>query len=508
MKKKKQMIIVSALFTDGAVLCREKEIRVFGRAEAGAEVTVTLLDAGKRTLATGHAREKDGRFLALLPPQKAQNGCSLTFECGEEQYTSEGIAIGDVYLAGGQSNMEWPLEGAEEGREVIAAHEDADLRFFNIPRMAYVCPQQREAADTARWEAIQPGKGGGNSAVASFFGACLRKAHPEVPVGIIDCYWGGTSVSCWMPEEALRESTEGIRYLDEYAQREKGITMKAYQAAERKFQKAFGEWNEETIRYREAHPEAKWPEIEAACGKSPWNPPAGPGSPYRPTGLFESMLMEAVPVTLTGALYYQGEEDTYRTEHYDILMTQLIRSWRRLFRDPELPFLFVQLPMWTEDGAEDQCQWARLRLAQAAARDAVRNSGMICLLDEGEYGNLHPTRKRVVGERLAELAKKIVYGEDGETSPRAVGKSVSGNVVTVRLNAEVTTEDGKAPGMMEIAGEDGVFHPAYAVSSGCELRVWNKEVSWPEHVRYGWCDYSDEVKLRGKNGLPAEPFWL
>ena len=113
-------------------------------------------------------------------------------------------------------------------------------------------------------------------------------------------------------------------------------------------------------------------------------------------------------------IYYQGEEDSWKTEKYDRLMTAIIRWWREIFRNPELPFLFVQLPMWIQYDGEDTFTWARTRLAQAAVRDSVRNTGMICLLDEGEYGNIHPLNKRPVGERLAELAGKMLYGE-GET---------------------------------------------------------------------------------------------
>ena len=217
------------------------------------------------------------------------------------------------------------------------------------------------------------------------------------------------------------------------------------------------------------------------------------------------MLREVAPAALTAVLYYQGEEDTWRTEQYDLLMTAMIRFWRKLFRRPELPFLFVQLPMWIQAGGEDTYTWARTRLAQAAVRDSVRNTGMICLLDEGEYGNIHPTNKVPVGERLAELAEKMLYGR-GEESPRAEEKWTEGPVLAVRMTQPVRTRDGKEPKLMEIAGADGVFVPASAEISGDMLYLRADGVELPVSARYAWTDYSTDATLTGENGLPAEPF--
>ena len=201
----------------------------------------------------------------------------------------------------------------------------------------------------------------------------------------------------------------------------------------------------------------------------------------------------------------QGEEDAGLTDQYDVLMAAMIRYWRRLFRNAELPFLFVQLPMWIDRGAEDTFTWPRTRLAQAAVRDSVRNTGMICLLDEGEYGNIHPVNKRPVGERLAELAGQMLYGE-GEVSPRAVERWISGDTMTIRLSAPVRTTDGEAPRLLELAGEDGVFRPAKGRIADDLLTICAEGVAHPAAARYAWTDWTDQVNLFGENGLPLEPF--
>ncbi len=498
------MLKPAALFTDGAVLCRNREIRVFGEADSGAEVRVTLLDRNGNTLAEAACRS-GGRFVASLRPQEAQTGCRLVIRAGEERAEAADVAIGDVFLAGGQSNMELELRNADEGPEILKTYNDPLLRFYNVPKIAIAGPEQRKANDETRWHSIRPGEGGENSAVAYFFAAKLRERMPEIPVGIIGCYWGGTSVTCWMEEETLRTEAEGVRYLDEYAALSAGKTMESWLAEDKVFWDVLDQWNKAVADYQQAHPDAPWKEVEGVCGPAPWNPPPGPGSPFRPAGLAVTMVREVVPVALTGILYYQGEQDAEATDRYDELMKLLIGAWRELFRDDRLPFLFVQLPMWLNWYAEDTRSWAKLRLAQAKARDETENAGMICLLDQGEYGNIHPTAKRPVGERLAELAGAMIYG-GGEISPRALGKEAEGDTVTVRLSAPVRTPDGKAPELLEIAGEDRQFVPAKAEVRGNTLRLSAEGVSCPVYARYAWTDWSDKVNVFGENGLPLEPF--
>ena len=503
----RNMLKAASLFTDGAVLCRRKEIRIFGTVDEGTEVTARLTDRGGALLAEGRGKGREGRFLVMLRPQEAQTGCRLVIEAGDERAEAEDVAIGDVFLAGGQSNMEMALPAADEGPETLRSHDDPLLRFFNVPRIAVEGPEQRRANDETRWHAVAPGEGAEDSAAGYFFAEALRRKMPDVPIGIIGCNWGGTSITCWIGEETLKTEAEGARYLSEYAERSAGKTMETYLEEEKAFLDIFIPWCGQVDAYKAGHPGASWSEIEAACGPSPWNPPVGPGAPYRPCGLAGSMLKELVPAALTGILYYQGEEDACRTDHYDTLMILLIRHWRELFRCAELPFLFVQLPMWIDCNAEDSFRWPLTRLAQAAARDAMRNTGMVCLLDQGEFGNIHPTAKRPVGERLAELAGQMIYG-GGEVSPRALDKYTEGSRLVIRLSAPVTARNGSEPALLEIAGGDGAYVPAKAEIRDKTIILSADGVTDPVRLRSACTDYSDRVNLFGENGLPLEPFEL
>ena len=500
------MLKPASLFTDGAVLCRRKEIRIFGEVSEGLTVTVRLFSREGSLLGEGSAPAEGTRFLVSLPPQEAQTGCRLVISAGSEQAEAEDVAIGEVFLAGGQSNMELELRNADDGPEIIRQYDDPLLRFFNVPKQSVKGPAQQKAVEETRWHAISPGTGEANSAVAYFFAAKLRERMPDVPVGIIGCYWGGTSVTCWMEEDVLRTEPEGVRYLEEYKALTAGKSMETWQEEENRFQETFGAWCAVVDQYKQAHPGAAWTEIEAACGIVHWNPPAGPGSPYRPAGLAVTMVREIVPVTLTGVLFYQGEEDTGKTDHYDTLLSLLIRTWRKLFRDADLPFLFVQLPMWVDLNGADTFRWPLLRKAQAAVRDAVPGTGMICLLDQGEFGNIHPTAKRPVGERLAEMAGVMLYGA-GEVSPRALEMTPQGDALSIRLSTPVQLR-GETTALLEIAGADGCYVPAQAEIRGDRLLLHADSVRQPVHARYAWTDYAAQVPFFGENGLPLEPFDL
>ena len=502
-----QKFQLSPLFTDGAVLCRNKEIRLFGAAEDGLRLTLTLTDAAGNPLAVDSLTAKDGHFCFLLPPQTAQEGCTLTLTDGQDTAAYSDIAIGDVYLASGQSNMELELQNADEGKDLIPVHENPQVRYFNVPKCPRFTPEMEEANRNARWMKIAPGTAKDMSAVAYFFAMKLQP-HLNIPIGIIDCYWGGTSVTCWMDEEALNRTAEGQRYMREYEKLCEGKIMEAYIAEEKAFFDGQNAWNEKAAVLRAETPGISNQEIAQKIGPCPpWNPPIGAGSPFRPHGLFHTMLERVVPFTLTGVLYYQGEEDTFRTQRYDILLSSYILRLRELFEDGELPFLNVQLPMWMDAAAvEDSKLWPRLRLAQQKVYRNTRNTGLAVLLDQGEYDNIHPTNKRVVGERLYEAALDAVYHEPARLSPFACGKYQQEGKLHVCLSASVQErEEGEY--LLEIAGEDGVFLPAQVSLKEKELVLSHPDISRPVMARYAWTDYAI-VRLFGENGLPLAPFWI
>ena len=136
---------ISPLFGDGAVLCRDREIRLFGTAPEGAAVTAELRDRFGRVLGKDTAPAREGRFLLRLPPQTAQEECTLTYACGGASVVCTDVVIGDVYLAGGQSNMELELQNADEGPGLIETHDLPLVRYFNVPKCARPGPETEQA---------------------------------------------------------------------------------------------------------------------------------------------------------------------------------------------------------------------------------------------------------------------------------------------------------------------------------------------------------------------------
>lgn len=495
----------SSLFTPGCILPAGKELRIFGDAAEGSVITAVLTGHDGAVLTQGAADTVNGRFLCLLPAvAEPQTDCILTLSDGTDVFTIDGVAVGLLFLAGGQSNMELALWNADGGRDLVAAHDDPDLRYFNVPRMSVENTEADTAMANARWSSIKPGTGGDMSGVGYFFARKLRRAL-NIPVGIIDCYWGGTSVTAWMDETCLRRTAEGARYLDDYAALAGDKTLDQWQAEEDAFQQEMSDWNGKVDALRTAHPGIAWADIEAAAGKCPWHPPVGPGSPYRPGGLAQTMLSRIVPVSLTAMLYYQGEEDAGKTALYDQLLCGMITYWRELFMDMQLPFLNMQLPMYAEQDQPEDGLWPALRLAQQKAADLSANSRLACIIDCGELGNIHPTDKLTPGERLAD--EYLAFTGDVDAAqrccPRVLSRSVYGD--RIRLTADMPLRSCDEPALFEIAGTDGIWHTARAVIDSTMIDLSCADVPRPVSARYAWASYA-VVNVFGENGAPLRPF--
>lgn len=488
------------IFGDHAVLAMGKELRLFGEAEEGVLVTAQLRDAQGHELSAGSIYAHQGRFDLCLPAvDKAHTDCTLMFRCNQEIHTAQDVSIGLVFLAGGQSNMELELQNADEGRQLLETHEAAQVRYFNVPKRAL---WDAEAERQSHWETIRPGTGRDMSAVAYFFAMKLQRML-QVPVGIIDCYWGGTSITAWMDEEALLRTAEGKRYLDGWAQRAQGKTMAQFQEEWNAFEAGCADWDRRANELRQAHPEYSQQQINDIMGPYPWTPPAGPGSPYRPGGLCETMLKRIAPYTLSAMLYYQGEDDAPRTRIYDQLLVQLVMRWRELFRDDELPFLNMQLPMWIDAGATDDGTWAHLRMCQHRAQRLIANSALCCIIDCGEYNNIHPTDKQTPGERLADVYLHLT-GRDAPICPEAVRRAIHPDSVVITLSAPVHCTGGE-PALFEVAGQDGHYVPAHAQIKGREIVLTAPDVPHPVAARYAYVAFA-HVNIFDNHGLPLAPF--
>jgi len=231
----------------------------------------------------------------------------------------------------------------------------------------------------------------------------------------------------------------------------------------------------------------------------------------QPTALYNSMLAPLMNYGVKGFLWYQGESNTGRAAEYAKLQPAMIADWRQKWKSLDAPFLFVQLPGFMEmNYLPVESQWAQFREAQAKSL-SVPNTAMAVAIDLGEWNDIHPDRKKEVGERLALAAERLAYGDRNVVYSGPVLQSAmsDGNKIKLSFSSTgsgLTTIDGEEPGEFAIAGADKKFVWAKAKIEGNHIIVWNNEMTNPMYVRYAWADNPVNPNLYNKEGLPASPF--
>ncbi|MBV9988670.1 MAG: sialate O-acetylesterase [Chitinophagaceae bacterium] len=230
-----------------------------------------------------------------------------------------------------------------------------------------------------------------------------------------------------------------------------------------------------------------------------------------PTGLYNTMVAPAIPYAIKGAAWYQGEANSGRPEEYGKLLPALIADWRNKWHEPQLPFVFAQLPNFMEmNYLPSESQWAQLRESQLLSL-SVPNTGMAVAIDAGEWNDIHPLNKKDVGERLALAARKIAYGEKDlvASGPLYQSAVIEGNKIRISFSSAgsgLVAKDDDQLNYFAIAGADKKFVWAKAVIEGDKVVVWSDDVPAPMYVRYAWADNPDGANLYNREGLPASPF--
>ena len=461
---------LAAVFGDGMVLQRDVPVPVWGTAPAGTEVTVEL-DGVSAQVRTG----QDGRWMAHLPAAPAGGPYLLSVSGGGETLRREQVYRGEVWLAGGQSNMEMLLERSQDGEQAVRDSGNPRLHFCTVPKSAWDPPEELS------WHTASPETAGGLSAVAYYAGRTLTEHLQGVHVGVIVCCWGATYAHCWTSRSALERFPEGRARIDSYETRIAGKSDAVFDREQAAYQAQLDAWN--------ADPQ----------GPYPWPPPAGRTSFHRPGNLYRAMVKPLAPYALRGFWYYQGEQDEEWPEDYFPLLTALIDCWRETWENQSLPFLLAQLPMYQSEG------WPVLRKAQADAARTLPGVEMAVLADCGEADNVHPLDKRTPGTRLGLLALEAVYGQPVTGQPPVcVSACREGHAVRLRFDH---TGGGLvlSSGGFQLAEADGAFVPADAqVISPDTVRVTAPGLSEPVSVRYAWYSFGP-AGLHGGSGLAAAP---
>lgn len=477
-----------AAFGDRMVLQRDLPVPVWGWADPGEAVTVTL--AGQTKTATADAA---GKWSVRLDPLQAGGPHTLKVQ-GKNALERTDVLVGEVWLCSGQSNMAMTVSGCLNFQEEAKASDLPRLRMFTVARKTAGEPQADVAGD---WKVCGPQTVGGFSAAAYFFGRRLLR-ELDVPVGLINSSWGGTPIQAWTGWKTHEETPELAPLL----------------AA---FNKAVESWNPEQAKERHEKQLADWKDKEAkakAEGKPftlrrpqpPQDPRTSQNSPAR---LFNAMIAPLAPYAIRGAIWYQGESNAGNAALYGHQLRAMIGEWRRLWGQGDFPFISVQLPNFMAPQQKPvEGGWADIRETFLKSV-SIPNVGIAVTIDVGEEKDIHPKNKQAVGHRLAQWALAKTYGKPiVPGGPLYKGMSREGSSIVIRFDdvgSGLVAAGGEPLKGFAIAGEDKAFVWAEAKIVGETVVVSSPEVKDPVAVRYAWAN-NPACNLANKEGFPASPF--
>lgn len=440
---------VPAIFSSHMVLQRDQPIPVWGWDTAGTEVTVTLGEQ-KKTAKAGD----DGKWTVSLDKLSAGGPHKLTVK-GTSTKEYDDILVGEVWICSGQSNMEWPVSLSKNPQEEIKAANHPRIRHIKVAHTPADKPQTD--ITSPGWQVCSPETVANFTGVGYFFGRELEK-ELDVPVGLIGSNWGGTRIEPWTPPVGFQQ----VPALKDIADKL-----------------------------------ADFPQKDAK----------GTVNHQSPLALYNGMIAPIVPFAVRGSIWYQGESNVTEGMLYYEKMKALISGWRSVWKNDQMPFLFVQLAPY--GGYPKPENLPGLWEAQVKTL-SIPYTGMAVTVDISNIKDIHPNNKQDVGHRLALWALANTYGKKGTVyaSPLYKEMKVEGNKIRVKFDqvgGGLAARDGKPLTWFTIAGEDKNFVEATAEIDGESVVVHSDKVEKPTAVRFGWSGIA-EPNLSNKEGLPVSPF--
>ncbi len=472
-------IKLPAIISDNMVLQQNTSVHLWGWAAAGENVTVTASWSNKPVNAKAGA---DGKWMVSIKTSKAGGPYTIRFSASNTIDVNN-VLLGEVWLASGQSNMEFFMRkmgggytGVLNYEEEIKAADYPQIRTIDIPNKVSDEPQEDF---TGVWKVCSPQTADTFSAVAFYFAREIYKAT-GFPIGIVNATWGGTPAESWTRKEILQSDTSLQVILDRYKKQ-----CDEYPAAFEKYKAALDKWKADTTKTKGAAPRE----------------PMGPRHSNSPYKLYNGMIAPVLGYTLKGFIWYQGEGNAGRAAQYQRLFPAMINNWREDFHDKKLPFYFVQI-------SPHRSQNPEIREAQLYTLRHVANTGMVVTTDNGDSLDIHPRNKKLVGERLALWPLKNDYGKNDLVASGPLYKSmkVEGNKIRISFDDAdgLVAKDGELK-EFTIAAADQNFVPAIAKIEGNTVVVWSDAIASPAAVRFAWKNVPFP-NLYNKANLPASPF--
>lgn len=483
------------IFRDHAVLQRGKKLPIWGFAPPGQQLTVRFGNQSLETVA-----DPSGAWQTALEPLEASfepERLILTDASGETLHVVENLLVGEVWVLGGQSNMAWWLKSSDGGEAAAAQADYPWLRVFD-PGWQLPDEPARDAAPGAKWTVCTPATAGSISAIGFWFAEALHRTF-EVPVGLVQTAVSGTYGESWVPREVLEAIPEARPRLDEY------------QAALEVLPQETERWEAE----KALHEAAVVAALEA--GEVPPQPsffvrhgPMGPNHFQRPYALFNGRIAPVAPFAARGVVWYQGEGNTQkpRAPYYDDILRGLLASWRKVWKEPELPFLIIQLPRFVPGIHND---WPMVREKQFEVAQEDPHASLVTTIDLGDPADIHPRDKERVAGRVTLLALSLAYGQSGvATGPllQSVSKRGGNFQLTFSQTGEgLRLSEGDTVRGFVFETETGETLPAVASLSGPNTVTLAAPGAGatPIRIRYA-AENLPDINLINSAGLPAAPF--
>lgn len=503
-----------SLFGDHMILQQNMKNTIWGWADPKEQITVTA-SWGASASAQANA---DGGWKVLLDTPAFGTGHSLKIT-GSKTIEIKDVAIGEVWLCAGQSNMGWSTGNSAEA-ELEANVNLPNYRIFKSGREHWHEPLKEKRDLMGQWKTCNPESAAETSVVAYNFGKKLHLAL-NVPVGIIQEAYAGTPIEGWMPWEVqqdIAQSKEQKADMDKSAKRQldgKGESR----------EKSLAAFNQEMMDYNKQVAAGETMKSKNRELKPPYiKKPADMGNQY-PANIFNAMIYPIRPYGIKGAIWYQGERNSKTVpqavaygEQLKRLISYYRSSWHELSGGnvaKDFPFFFTQLPSWeppqTQPVEGVEATWSVNREAMRLVSIEMPHTGMAVGIDCGDPVALHPQNKKPIGIRHAYLALKEVYGKDIVASgPRYLNQKIEGNKIVLNFDSTGSGMMPAKPGKLSsfaIAGADKKWYWAETEIVGNTIIASSKSVAAPLAVRYAWAmNPSQGNLLYNKEGIPASPF--
>ena len=455
---------LSPIFSNHMVFQQNNINPIWGKATPGTNIVVKATWGESSKVKT----DKSGNWMLKLKTPSYGGPYSINIKSGDNQIELNDVLIGEVWLASGQSNMEWKMShcaGCIDNQDYEIANANyPEIRMFNVPMDLYGIK-----INDQNWKVANPQNVTDFSATAYFFARELHQKM-EIPIGIINTSWGGTRVEAWTSPKKLNElgPTNHINHQEKYRFDDK-------------------------IRYNDS----------IVNGKEKFLKPHNLNDPNEYSILYHSMLKPIIPFGIKGVIWYQGEANVGNYYDYSVLLDGMISDWRSQWND-DFSFYFAQIAPFIYSKKKNS---QGLRDAQRKVLNITPKTGMAILLDIGEENDIHPRNKQDVGKRLALLALKRDYGFNIiDSGPLYSKHEIKNGYIEVEFDhiGSGLIARGELAGF-EIAGSDGVYFPANAEIKNDKVHVHSERVEKPKNVRYGWKNYF-EATLFNLEGLPGSSF--